>query len=107
MMMSSTATNFYMHYYNTMLNLTKKLISFDTTQNETTAMQFIEQYVTERYGDHIICEQQSIHKENRYNLIIKNTDQPDIILAGHIDTVPVLSKKQFTPKIEGNKLYGR
>lgn len=90
-----------------MLELTKKLISFDTTQNETTAMQFIEQYVTERYGDHIICEQQSIHKDDRVNLIIKNTDQPDIILAGHIDTVPVLSKEQFIPKIEGNKLYGR
>jgi len=90
-----------------MLELTMKLISFDTTQNENAAMQFIEKYVKEKYGDKVICEQQAIWNNDRYNLIIKNTDQPDIILAGHVDTVPELSKEQFIPKIEGNKLYGR
>lgn len=90
-----------------MLTLIKKLISFDTTQNETAAMQFIQQYVTEKYGEKVVCEQQPIGKDDRYNLIIKNTNQPDIILAGHVDTVPELSKEQFIPKIEGNRLYGR
>lgn len=84
-----------------------KLISFDTTQNENAAMQFIEKYVKEKYGENISCEQQSIWNADRYNLIIKNTDQPDVILAGHVDTVPELSKEQFVPRIEGNKLYGR
>lgn len=84
-----------------------KLISFDTTQNENAAMQFIEQYVKEKYGDAVICQQQAIGDKDRYNLIIKNTDQPDIILAGHVDTVPEFSKEQFIPKIEDNKLYGR
>lgn len=90
-----------------MLDLTKKLISFDTTKNENTAMQFIENYVKEKYGDKVLCEQQSIGDNDRYNLIIKNTDQPDVILAGHVDTVPEFSKDQFAPRIEDNKLYGR
>jgi acetylornithine deacetylase/succinyl-diaminopimelate desuccinylase-like protein len=84
-----------------------KLISFNTTQNENAAMQYIEQYVKEKYGDAVVCKHQAIGDNNRYNLIIKNTDQPDIILAGHVDTVPELSKEQFIPKIEGNTLYGR
>lgn len=90
-----------------MLNLLIKLISFDSTQNEYTAMQFIQDYIQERYGDLLTYEQQIIGDQNRYNLIIKNTEDPDIILAGHVDTVPELSKEQFIPKMEGNKLYGR
>jgi len=90
-----------------MLDLTQKLISFNTTQIENEAMQYIEDYVRNLYGDQLIYEQQLIDDKDRYNLIIKNTDQPDIILAGHVDTVPELSKDQFTPRIEGNKLYGR
>ncbi len=105
--MSSIVMNFYMSYSNNMLNLTMKLIGFNTTQNENAAMQYIEQYVKEQYGDVLIYEHQAIGDTDRYNLIIKNTDQPDIILAGHVDTVPELSKEQFIPKIEGNKLYGR
>jgi len=96
-----------MPYFNPMINLIMKLISFNTTQHENAAMQFIEQYVQEKYGDKVICVHQAIWDNDRYNLIIKNTEQPDIILAGHVDTVPELSKEQFIPKIEGNKLYGR
>jgi len=90
-----------------MLELIKKLISFDTTQYENAAMKFIQDYVQKRYSDVVICEQQAIGNKDRYNVIIKNTENPDIILAGHVDTVPELSKEQFIPKIEGNKLYGR
>jgi acetylornithine deacetylase/succinyl-diaminopimelate desuccinylase-like protein len=90
-----------------MLNLIMNLIGFNTTQNENAAMQYIEQYVKEQYRDVLIYEHQAIGDTDRYNLIIKNTDQPNIILAGHVDTVPEFSKEQFIPKIEGNKLYGR
>lgn len=90
-----------------MLNFTKKLISFNTTQIENDAMEYIWNYAQEIYGDAVKCERQDIWDQNRYNLIIKNTEDPDIILAGHIDTVPEFSQEQFIPKIEGNKLYGR
>jgi hypothetical protein len=64
-----------------MLELTKKLISFDSTQIENEAMQFIQDYVQNLYGDKLTYEKQEIGDKNRYNLIIKNTEQPDIILA--------------------------
>jgi len=90
-----------------MLSFTKKLISFNTTQIENDAMEYIQNYVQEKYGDAVKYERQDIWNKNRYNLIIKNTEDPDIILAGHIDTVPEFSQEQFIPKVEGNKLYGR
>ena len=90
-----------------MLELTKQLIGFDTTKNENTAMEFIQKYVYEMYRDMLIYEHQDINDQGRYNLIIKNTNNPDIILAGHVDTVPEFSKEQFFPKVEWNKLYGR
>jgi len=43
-----------------MLNLTQKLISFNTTQSENEAMQYIEDYVKNLYGDKLIYEQQKI-----------------------------------------------
>ena len=90
-----------------MLTLTQKLISFNTTQIENEAMHYLEDYVKNLHGDKLIYEQQDIWDKNRYNLIIKNTENPDIILAWHVDTVPELSEEQFIPRIEGNKLYGR
>ena len=90
-----------------MLNLTMKLISFDSTQTENKAMEYIQHYIQNIYGDTLNYEQQAIGDKERYNLIIKNTELPDIILAWHVDTVPELSKEQFTPRIEWNKLYGR
>ncbi len=90
-----------------MLELIKKLISFDTTQKENEAMKFIQEYIQKKYRDVVICQQQDIWDHGRYNLIVKNTEDPDIILAWHIDTVPEFSKEQFVSKIEGNRIYGR
>jgi hypothetical protein len=64
-----------------MLELTQKLISFDSTQIENEAMEYIQKYVQGRYGDKLMYEKQEIGDQDRYNLIIKNTDQPDVILA--------------------------
>lgn len=90
-----------------MLELLQKLISFDTTQRENEAMKFIQKFIQEKYGDTVMCQQQDIEDKGRYNLIIKNTEDPEIILAWHVDTVPELSKEQFIPRIEDNRLYGR
>lgn len=90
-----------------MLNLIMKLISFDSTQTENKAMEYLQHYVQNIYGDTLIYEQQTIGDKERYNLIIKNTEQPDIILAWHVDTVPEFSQEQFIPTIYENKLYGR
>lgn len=90
-----------------MLDFIMKLISFNTTKNEKDAMKFIEKYVRNLHGNTLMYEKQEIWDQWRYNLIIKNTENPDIILAGHVDTVPELSKDQFIPKIEGNRLYWR
>lgn len=90
-----------------MIELLQKLISFDTTQRENVAMEYIEQYIRSLHGNKVIYEKQEIGDNGRYNLIIKNTDHPDIILAWHLDVVPEFSKEQFIPKISGNRLYGR
>lgn len=90
-----------------MLNFLQKLITFDTTQIENQAIEFIEGYVRNIYWDQLIYEKQDISDKWRYNLIIKNTNKPDVILAWHVDVVPELSKEQFIPRIDWNKLYGR
>ncbi|MEI6671794.1 MAG: hypothetical protein WCL02_00020 [bacterium] len=64
-----------------MLELLQKLISFDTTQRENEAMKFIQKFIQEKYGDTVMCQQQDIEDKGRYNLIIKNTEDPEIILA--------------------------
>ncbi len=90
-----------------MLNLTQKLISFDSTQSEIETMKFIESYIKDIFWDTLIYQKQDIGHNQRYNLIIKNTEHPDVILAWHVDTVPEFSKEQFIPRIQDDKLYGR
>jgi len=64
-----------------MLNLTMELIRFDSTQIENDAMECIHAYVKNMYGDVLTYEHQEIGDKNRYNLIIKNTEQPDVMFA--------------------------
>lgn len=71
------------------------------------AMAYVEKYVHDLHGDKLVYQKQEIGDKDRYNLIIKNTETPDVILAGHVDVVPSFSQDQFVPKIDGNKLYGR
>lgn len=90
-----------------MIDFIQKLISFDSTYKENDAMKFIQGYVEDIYGDKLHYEQQDIGDDWRYNLVIKNTDQPDIILAWHVDVVPAFSQEQFVPVIKDNRLYWR
>jgi len=53
-----------------MLDLTKKLISFDTTQIENDAMKFIQNYVKNLYGDKLIYEKQEIADQSLDQYII-------------------------------------
>jgi acetylornithine deacetylase/succinyl-diaminopimelate desuccinylase-like protein len=90
-----------------MIEFTKKLITFNTTHKENKALEFIQKHVQNKYGDKLTYEKQEIWDKNRYNLIIKNSENPNVILAWHMDTVPELSQDQFIPRIEDGKLYGR
>ena len=83
------------------------LISYDTTKSEVECMKYIENILFEQLWEKITIEKQDIWDNGRYNLIIKNTDDPKLLLAWHIDVVPVQSETQFDPYIEWDKLYGR
>jgi len=90
-----------------MKNLLKQLISIDSTSNETQLAKFIENYIKSLNLPNLEIEKQYIWDNNRYNLIIKNTSNPEILLAGHMDTVPVFNKKQLDPKEIDWKIYWR
>lgn len=88
------------------MELLKKLISFDTSKNESELAIFLESYI-KKLNLWFDIERQYIDDENRFNLIIKNTDKPDILLWAHMDVVPVSNVNQFQAVIKDNKLYGR
>ncbi len=96
---------------NSILKLTKKLISFKTTEgnkNEiTNCLNFIKAY----FKPEIISKKiivQEYKKNGILSLVLTNFDtlKPDIILNGHIDVVSA-EDKLFTPIIKNGKLLGR
>jgi acetylornithine deacetylase/succinyl-diaminopimelate desuccinylase-like protein len=88
-------------------DLTNKLISIDTTKNENNAMNFIEDYIKFKYKNKLKYIKQDIWDNWRYNLIISNSNNPKILLAWHIDVVPVSSINQFIPYEKDWKIYWR
>lgn len=92
---------------NKIISYLLNLISFDTTKSETECMIYIQNVLKEEFWDNIIFEKQDIWDNWRYNLILSNTNNPEILLAWHIDVVPVDNKDQFKPYIEWEKLYWR
>ncbi len=90
-----------------MLDLLKGLIQIQSTPDERWVAQFIQGYIESLHLSNLKLEKQFIWDGKRYNLIVKNTDNPQIILAGHMDTVPIGSEKQLKPQEIDWKLYGR
>ncbi|HEX9153872.1 MAG TPA: M20/M25/M40 family metallo-hydrolase, partial [Candidatus Saccharimonadales bacterium] len=102
-----------MKTYKTPLELAKKLISLPSyvseTQDETPAIEFLEQYIRVNLPE-LIIERQIIAKGSpRCNLIIRGKGEPKLFVLGHIDTVQPKegwSTDPFKPVIRDGKLYG-
>ena len=90
-----------------MIELTKKIISFRSDGNEVVCMDFLYDYITNLYGDKVAIEKQTIWDADRYNLIVQTSTDPKLLLAWHLDTVPLAEISQINPVIKGNRLYGR
>ncbi len=85
----------------------KHLISINSISNEAQLAKFIENYIKSLHLPNLNFEKQPIWDWNRYNLIVKNTDNPELILAWHMDTVPVSDKNQLNPFEKNWKIYWR
>ncbi len=90
-----------------LIYILKNLISIDSTSNETKLAKFIENYIKSLNLPWIYFKKQDINDNGRYNLIVKNTENPEIILAWHMDTVPISNQQQLNPREKDWKIYWR
>ena len=94
---------------NKTIDILKQLISIpsyvDSEHNENNLGIFIEDFL--KRNTNLTIEKQIVEK-NRFNIIAKGKDNPEIILFGHLDTVLPKSETvdPFIPRVEGNKLFG-
>ncbi len=89
-----------------MLDVIKKLIAIRSDGDETACMDFLYNYLSTLYKKKVIIKKEYILK-GRYNLIIQNSSDPKLLLAWHLDTVPISSIDQLLPITKDGKLYGR
>ncbi|MBU1120830.1 M20/M25/M40 family metallo-hydrolase, partial [Candidatus Micrarchaeota archaeon] len=87
--------------------LTKKLIKFKTVQTRNKELHkcigFIKNYFK---GKKLFVEKFQFNKIPSLFVCTKKTLSPKILLLVHMDVVEA-EPEQFTPKIKGNKLFGR
>lgn len=90
-----------------MLELLKKLVSIDSSTDESQIINFIEKYLKDIYGDKLFYKRQFVFEWGRDNLIVGNCDTPDVVLAWHVDTVTITNSFQLKPEEKDWKMYGR
>jgi len=95
---------------NNTIKILKDLIEIpsyvDKEKNDAEVATYIKNFFKQLRNRYFIEEQKV--ENNRVNLIIKNSNNPKIILFGHMDTVLPKEEtiKPFEPRIIGDKLYG-
>ena len=91
-----------------LINILKKLVSLrsdvDSLNNESKVANYIINIFSKLTQWSVKTQQIGA---GRKNIIIKNSNNPQIVLIGHQDTVSVNNREQLKPKIKDNKLYGR
>lgn len=91
-----------------LIKILKDLISIrsdvDSKNNEKKVGEYIVDYLSETSSLKIV---QQYVTSLRNNIVVTNTDNPEIVFVGHMDTVPVNSVGQLLPKIVDGNLYGR
>ncbi len=92
-----------------LLGLTKKLISFKTTEDEpeniTDAFMYIQSFFA---NDNHLFESKILKLKKTCALYVSpcGVTRPDVLLVGHIDVVKA-DKKMYVSKVVGDKLFGR
>jgi len=87
------------------IELTKKLIKFETTENNLPEKKRIIEFVKKEFdGFDVLIKELKIN--NIPSLTITLDKNPDIILSGHLDVVPG-EKNDFIPRVLNGKIYGR
>ncbi|MFW5719438.1 MAG: hypothetical protein ACOCXT_00220 [Candidatus Dojkabacteria bacterium] len=88
--------------------LLKKLISIqsyvDSSRNEKEIADFLVKYLKENLP-WLEVETQQVEGD-RYNIIAKNSDNPDYVFISHMDTVLPSSKDQLYPFEKDGRIYG-
>jgi len=89
------------------LKLTKNLIKFPSTRENLEIQEEIMDFAIDYFKkENVFIKRFS--RNDVYSLVInlKREKNPLLFLNGHLDVVPA-DKKDFVPKVKGNRLYGR
>ncbi len=90
-----------------LLELIKKMISFKTTPKNFTEFKKTVKFIRSYFSDRGVTINE--HWFNGFPALFittRETKRPKLLFQGHLDVVNG-KEEQFTPRIEGNKLYGR
>ncbi len=90
-----------------LLELIKSLISFKTTPKNFTEFKKTVKFIRSYFSDSGVTINE--HWFNGFPALFiatRETKRPKLLFQGHLDVVNG-KEEQFTPRIEGNKLYGR
>ena len=88
-----------------LIHITKKLISFQTTQDKEEIKKCFN-FIKKEMKGFKIKEYNINGKRSLVIFLGRDRKKFDIILNGHIDVVPA-EKNEFKPKIKNGKIYGR
>ena len=96
---------------NNIVDLTSKLISIpsyvDDDVDESKIADYTYKYLEKNTS--LKLEKQFLSNTNRFNIFATNSPEVNLLLIGHMDTVPASlnwTKDPFIPTIEDNRLYG-
>ncbi len=90
-----------------LLKLIKSLISFKTTPKNFSEFKKTVKFVESYFSDSgVIINEHWFNGFPALFITTRETKRPKLLFQGHLDVVNG-KEEQFTPRIEGNKLYGR
>ena len=90
-----------------LLELIKSLISFKTTPKNFTEFKKTVKFVKSYFSDSgVMINEHWFNGFPALFITTRETKRPKLLFQGHLDVVNG-KEEQFTPSIEGNKLYGR
>lgn len=89
-----------------LLQTTKDLIAFQTTEDQSGQLQACADYITHFFSGTGLTVERVEHEGIPSVVVTKGMKTPTVFLSGHFDVVPG-EPDQFVPAVEGEKLFGR
>lgn len=89
-----------------LLQTTKELIAFQSTEDQPGQLQACADYITQFFSGTGLVVEHIEHDGIPSVVVTKGTKTPIVFLSGHFDVVPG-DPDQFVPVVEGEKLFGR